>query len=80
MHCEFCGKEIEKGYNVQKVWIAWEYDGKNDEYGDTPEFLWDYEEPVDDENLHVCKECFLKHIKGLPDWMLKRRRKKDESD
>ena len=73
MRCNFCGKEIKKGYNVQKVWVAWEYDGKNDEYGGTPKILLDYEEPVGDENIHVCEKCFLRYISGLPDWVLEGR-------
>ncbi|MBI4723296.1 MAG: hypothetical protein HY769_09955 [Candidatus Stahlbacteria bacterium] len=62
MKCRYCGKKAK--INVQKVWIKWDYDPKTDSYSDNHELLLDAEEPVGDENLHLCEYCFNKWKEG----------------
>lgn len=58
MKCDYCSKLAR--INVQKVWIKWEHNPKTDGYSDNHELLLDAEEPVSDENLHLCMDCFNK--------------------
>ena len=57
--CDICGKE-DAIYNVQKIWIRWDYNAKLDEYSKDFVDLPDIEEPTGDENLFLCQECYDK--------------------
>jgi len=52
--CDFC-KNNKAKYNLQKVWVLWKID-KNDNYKFVSTL--DIEEPVGEENLHLCENCF----------------------
>jgi len=41
--------------NIQKLWVKWKYDAKEDEYSSEPELL-DIE-PYEHQNLHFCDAC-----------------------
>lgn len=60
--CRDCNKKAE--VNIQKIWIKWDYNYKDDSYSDTFEALLDAEEPTGENNLHFCKKCFDKWMNG----------------
>jgi len=61
--CENCGKLAT--INAQKVWIKWKYNPKTGEYSKKHELLYDdIDSATGNENLHLCKKCFLKWRNG----------------
>lgn len=55
MICDNCGKK-EATINFQKVWISWKIESNGD-YSTVPEMEYDVEEPIDEENQHLCEDC-----------------------
>lgn len=53
MECDFCKRGAV--VNFQKVWIKFEID-RNDNYKEDKNFdCLDVEEPIEDDNLHLCE-------------------------
>ncbi len=62
MKCHFC--DLRAITNFQKVWIRFVVD-KNDNYREDKNFSGgDLEEPIGDDNLHLCKEHSEKWLNG----------------
>lgn len=51
--CINCGKQ--PIVNIQKLWVKWKYDAKNDDYSSKCEVL-DIEPDIND-SLHLCDNC-----------------------
>ena len=51
--CIHCGKQPVA--NLQKLWVKWKYDAKNDDYSSKCKVL-DIEPSIND-NLYLCDEC-----------------------
>ncbi|HOL22849.1 MAG TPA: hypothetical protein PLQ41_08380 [bacterium] len=62
IRCENCGEKAR--INIQKIWIKWKYNYKTGSYSHDFEPLFDAEEPVGDNNLHLCEKCFHKWENG----------------
>jgi len=56
MKCENCGAPAT--VNIQKVWIKWDYNPKDQAYSQNPELLLDIQGPTGNENIHFCNKCF----------------------
>lgn len=53
MNCTYCSNKAVA--NFQKVWIVWDVN-ESGAYGDEPKIEFDREEPVGEENVHVCEK------------------------
>ena len=51
--CIYCGKQPIA--NLQKLWVKWKYDMRNDVYSSRHKLL-DIEPDIND-NLHLCGNC-----------------------
>lgn len=51
--CLMCEKDATA--NLQKLWVRWEYDAREDKYSTEYKVL-DIE-PLGDDNLHLCDDC-----------------------
>jgi len=56
--CDRCGAPATA--NVQKMWVLWPYDHKNDSY-DKMQAPWDFEP---EESHHFCESCLEKWEEG----------------
>ena len=54
--CYYCNKNSR--FNLQKVWVKYNIDKKGNYNEDKNFDTFDIEEPIDDDNLHLCKSCF----------------------
>ncbi len=52
--CNFCEKPAIRNY--QKIWVSWFIKQKEETYAENPRVELDIEEPIEDDNVHVCKE------------------------
>lgn len=60
--CDFC--DTGAVINFQKAWMRFTID-KNGEYREDRKFLaCDLEEPIEGDNIHLCKEHSEKWLKG----------------
>jgi len=70
MKCQQCCKNPK--FNVQKTWITYEIPTPG-EYG--PRSIPDNQDPKGDDNLFLCKKCYLKmfdaqrEVLNRGDWM-----------
>lgn len=54
--CDFCDKN--SSFNLQKVWVKYNIDTKGNYNIDKNFDTFNIEEPVNGDNLHLCKSCF----------------------
>ena len=60
--CNFCNKN--SVFNLQKVWVKYNIDTKGNYNEDKNFDTFDIEEPVNNNNLHLCKSCFESWLNG----------------
>ena len=61
MKCDYCNKPATVNY--QKVWVKWNIDKKGN-YSKNFKTVFDIDEPVGDNNVHLCGEHEKKFLKG----------------
>jgi hypothetical protein len=58
--CHYCNKN--SNFNLQKIWIKYNIDKKGNYTEDKNFDNFDIEEPINNDNLHMCKNCFKSWI------------------
>jgi hypothetical protein len=61
MQCDQCNKTAK--YNIQKVWVV-SLVKKDGDYG--PVETLDNQDPIGDDNLHLCRKCALEQFPNQP--------------
>jgi len=60
--CRECGKPA--AFNLQTVWVKYDYDPVKDDYSRSVNFMLDIE-PIEEDNLHYCEKCLESWEVGL---------------
>jgi len=58
--CNFCNKKSK--FNLQKVWIKYNVDATGNYDEDRSFDTFDVEEPINEDNIHLCEICFEKWL------------------